>query len=202
MASDVLCKPGERVEVVIAKMASTTGRAASRKAQAVLFDRDGTIIVDVAGNTDPARVVPMAHARSALRRLRRANILTAVVSNQPGVAEGRFTSEHVRAVNARAEQLLGPLGPIFICEHSESSQCGCRKPKPGLLFLAAAALGVSPEDCVVIGDIGSDMTAARIAGARGILIPTPVTRTEEILAAPAIASHLDEAVDAILAGAV
>jgi D-glycero-D-manno-heptose 1,7-bisphosphate phosphatase len=172
------------------------------KAQAVLFDRDGTIIVDVPGNADPARVEAMPHARSAFRRLRRANILTALVSNQSGVADGRFTSEHVRGVNARTEQLLGPVGPIFICEHSENSRCGCRKPKPGLLLLAAAALGVRTEHCVVVGDIGSDITAARAAGARGILIPTPVTRAEEILAAPAVASHLDEAVDAILAGIV
>jgi phosphoglycolate phosphatase-like HAD superfamily hydrolase len=54
----------------------------------------------------------------------------------------------------------------------------------------------------MIGDIGSDVAAAHAAGARAILIPTPVTRAEEIAVAPAVASHLDEAVDAILAGAV
>jgi histidinol-phosphate phosphatase family protein len=170
------------------------------QALAVLFDRDGTIIVDVPGNADPFRVTPMPHAHSALRRLRDARIRTAVVSNQAGIALGHFTSEDVRAVNARAEELLGHFGPIFICEHSERCECDCRKPKPGLVYRAAAALGVRPEDCVVVGDIGADMDAARAAGARGILVPTPRTRPEEVLAAPAVALHLDQAVDAILAG--
>jgi histidinol-phosphate phosphatase family protein len=169
-------------------------------ALAVLFDRDGTIIVDVPGNADPSQVTPMPHALSAFLRLRQANILTAVVSNQGGVALGQFTSEQVRAVNARVEQLLGPLGPIFTCEHSENVRCDCRKPKPGLVLAAATALGVRPEDCVVVGDIGADMDAARAAGARGILVPTPRTRPEEVLAAPAVALHLDRAVDVILAG--
>ncbi len=125
-----------------------------------------------------------------------------MVSNQAGVAMGRLTSEDVRAVNARAEELLGPLGPVFICEHSEVLECDCRKPKPGLIYRAAAALGVRPGDCVVVGDIGADMGAARAAGARGILVPTPRTRPEEVLAAPAVALHLDQAVDAILEGDV
>ncbi|HEY1680398.1 MAG TPA: HAD-IIIA family hydrolase [Candidatus Tumulicola sp.] len=170
------------------------------QALAVLLDRDGTIIVDLRGNADPSKVTPMPYARSALQRLRHANILTAVISNQSGVALGQLTSEQVRAVNVRAEQLLGPLGPIFICEHSERAGCDCRKPNPGLVFRAAMELGVHPEDCVVIGDIGTDMDAARAAGARGILIPTASTRPEEVLAAPAVALHLDQAVDSILAG--
>jgi histidinol-phosphate phosphatase family protein len=172
------------------------------QALAVLFDRDGTIIVDVPGNADPSRVTPMPHARSAFLRLRRANVRTAIVSNQAGVALGHFTSEQVQALNARAEELLGPLGPIFVCEHDERSECECRKPKPGLIVRAATALGVPPEDCVVVGDIGADMDAASAAGARGILVPTPRTRPEEILTAPAVALHLDEAIDAILAGNV
>jgi D-glycero-D-manno-heptose 1,7-bisphosphate phosphatase len=171
-------------------------------ALAVLFDRDGTIIADIPGNAEPSLVTAMPRARTALQRLRDANIPTAVISNQAGVALGHFTSEQVRAVNARAEELLGPLGPIFICEHDEHSECDCRKPKPGLVFRAAEVLGVRPEDCVVVGDIGADMDAARAAGARGILVPTPRTRPEEILAAPAVALHLDQAVDSILAGNV
>jgi phosphoglycolate phosphatase-like HAD superfamily hydrolase len=47
---------------------------------------------------------------------------------------------------------------------------------------------------VVIGDIGKDMEAARRAGARGIMVPTPVTLRSEILAAPAVAGDLASAV--------
>jgi hypothetical protein len=52
---------------------------------------------------------------------------------------------------------------------------------------------------VVIGDIGADVEAARAAGARGILVPTPVTRPEEIAAAPEVVRDLATAVDRVLA---
>jgi histidinol-phosphate phosphatase family protein len=175
-------------------------RAPRPVAPAVLFDRDGTLIVDVPYNADPAGVIPMPTARTALERLRAAGIATAVVSNQSGVALGYLEPADVRAVNERVEALLGPLGPILTCAHAPGAGCPCRKPAPGLIESAARALGVEPRDCVVIGDIGSDIEAARAAGARAILVATPVTRPEEIAAAPLLAPNLDAAVSAVLGG--
>jgi phosphoglycolate phosphatase-like HAD superfamily hydrolase len=51
---------------------------------------------------------------------------------------------------------------------------------------------------VVIGDIGADVEAALAAGARGVLVPTPVTRAEEVAAAPEVAAGLLEAVELVL----
>ncbi|MBV8300222.1 MAG: HAD hydrolase-like protein, partial [Candidatus Eremiobacteraeota bacterium] len=56
------------------------------------------------------------------------------------------------------------------------------------------------QDCVVVGDIGADLEAAQAAGARAILVPTPVTRAEEIAAAPLVARDLHEAVALLLGG--
>jgi hypothetical protein len=44
--------------------------------------------------------------------------------------------------------------------------------------------------------------AARAAGARGILVPTPVTRPDEIAEAPEVATSLAAAVDLLLGEAV
>jgi ADP-heptose:LPS heptosyltransferase len=63
---------------------------------------------------------------------------------------------------------------------------------------AASALGTSPTRCLLVGDIGRDMAAAGVAGAAAILVPTPVTRPEEIAAAPSVAGDLGQAVDQIL----
>ncbi len=147
---------------------------------AVLFDRDGTLVVDVPYNGDPGRVQPVPGARAALDVLRAAGIATAVVSNQSGIARGLLTAAQVDAVNARVEELLGPLGPVLYCPHGPQDGCGCRKPEPGLVLDAAAALGVDPADCVVVGDIGADLDAAAAAGAGAVLVPTPVTRAEEV----------------------
>jgi hypothetical protein len=45
------------------------------------------------------------------------------------------------------------------------------------------------------------MEAARAAGARGILVPTEVTRPEEIDQAPEVADNLIEVVDRVLTDA-
>ncbi|GAA1609188.1 HAD-IIIA family hydrolase [Actinoplanes couchii] len=166
---------------------------------AVLFDRDGTLVVDVPYNGDPAKVVPMPGARAALDRLRAAGFRLGVVTNQSGLARGRFGAEQLTAVNRRVEELLGPFDDWQVCPHGEDDGCRCRKPAPGLVEAAATALGTVAARCVVVGDIGRDMDAALAAGAAGILVPTAITRSEEIAAAPFQAADLAGAADLILA---
>jgi phosphoglycolate phosphatase-like HAD superfamily hydrolase len=50
----------------------------------------------------------------------------------------------------------------------------------------------------MVGDIGSDVDAALAAGAHPILVPTRVTRAEEVAAAPTVAADLADAVRLIL----
>ena len=166
--------------------------------EAVLLDRDGTLLVDVPYNGDPERVQPMPGAAEALARLREAGVPTALVSNQSGIARGLIDRSQVDAVNRRMEELLGPVGPKAICPHGPDDGCACRKPRPGLVLQAAAALGVEPERCAVIGDIGADVEAAEAAGARGVLVPTDITLPEEVAAAPEVAEDLASAVDLLL----
>jgi histidinol-phosphate phosphatase family protein len=177
---------------------AAAGVRPARPPRAVLFDRDGTLVVDVPYNGDPARVLPMPGARVALDRLRAAGVRVAVVSNQGGVGRGLLRLEQVEAVNRRIESLLGPLGPWLVCPHAPDAACDCRKPSPGLVLRAAEALGVAPADCALVGDTGADVVAARAAGARGVLVPNLVTRREEIDAAPEVVSDLAEAVDLLL----
>jgi histidinol-phosphate phosphatase family protein len=173
-------------------------RPGRRRPGAVLFDRDGTLVADVPYNGDPGRVVLMPGAREAVERVRAAGVPTAVVSNQSGVGRGYLRAEQVEAVNRRIEELLGPLGPWLVCVHAPGDGCGCRKPAPGLIEAAARALGVAARDCVVIGDIGADVEAARAAGARAVLVPTPATRVEEVQAAPVVVPGLLRAVELVL----
>lgn len=168
--------------------------------EAVLLDRDGTLIEDVPYNGDPDRVRPLLGARAALDRLREAGLPLGMVSNQSGIARGLISDEDVRRVNRRVEELLGPLGSWSVCPHNAHEGCGCRKPAPGLVLRAAAELGVRPERCALIGDIGADMGAARAAGARGVLVPTAVTRREEVAAAPEVAPDLGATVELLIGG--
>jgi histidinol-phosphate phosphatase family protein len=175
------------------------GVEASRAIDAVLCDRDGTLVVDVPYNGDPDRVEPLPGVADGLARLRGAGVRLAVVSNQSGVARGLLTAAQVEAVNARVVELLGPFDALVWCPHGPEVRCACRKPKPGMILTAAAAVGVPAGRCAVVGDIGADVDAARAAGARAVLVPTPVTRPEEVATAPAVAPDFGAAVDLLLA---
>lgn len=168
---------------------------------AVLFDRDGTVIVDVPYNGDPCRVVAMPGARVSLDRLRAAGVPVGLVTNQSGMARGWLTREQVDAVNAAVAELLGPFAVVRVCPHGADDGCDCRKPRPGMVFSAAAALGVPARDVAVVGDIGADVEAAAAAGARSVLVPTSATRPQEIMAAPVVRPDLAAAVHLLLGGA-
>ena len=168
--------------------------------RAVLFDRDGTLVHDVPYNGDPALVAPVDGAREVVAALRDAGVAVGVVSNQSGVARGLLTPAQVEAVNARVDELVGPLGTWQYCPHGPEDGCRCRKPGPGLVERAAAALGVPVEACVVVGDIGADVEAARAAGARGVLVPTATTLPREVEDAPLVADDLAGAVRLLLPG--
>ena len=163
-------------------------------ARAVLFDRDGTLVRDVPYNGDPSAVDPLPGAHRVLDELRTDGLPVGVVSNQSAIGRGLLTSAQVDAVDARVRELLGPFDTWQRCPHGPEDGCTCRKPEPGLVLRAAAELGVLPAECVVVGDIGSDVAAAVASGARSVLVPTEVTRREELSAAPVVAATLDEVV--------
>ncbi|MDQ3465369.1 MAG: HAD family hydrolase, partial [Actinomycetota bacterium] len=211
-------RPGPRTRDEVITMALTSiavpfaatwhtlrGAVRHRKAPAwrglpelVLFDRDGTLVVDIPYNGDPDRVELMPHARETCDRLRDAGVRLGVVSNQSGVARGLLTTDDVMAVNARISHLLGEFGTWEFCPHRPEHGCACRKPAPGMIHRACQQLDVRPERCVVVGDIGSDVQAALSAGAAALLVPTARTRAEEVAAAPRTVRDLREAADVLL----
>jgi histidinol-phosphate phosphatase family protein len=164
----------------------------------VLLDRDGTLIEDVPYNGDPDRVTPLPGVLEGLDRLRSAGVRLGLVTNQSGVARGLLTSEQVAAVNARVVELLGPFDTIQICEHGPDDGCDCRKPAPGMVLAALTELGVAPERAALIGDIGADVTAARVAGVRAVLVPRQETLPAEVQAAPQVAPEFAAAVGLLL----
>jgi D-glycero-D-manno-heptose 1,7-bisphosphate phosphatase len=165
----------------------------------VLFDRDGTLTEDDPPyNGDPGLVRLRPTAREALLLLRDRGVAVGVISNQSGVGRGMLTRGQVEAVANRIEELLGRFDAWIFCPHTPEHGCECRKPAPGMVRAVSAALGVDPSETAVIGDIGADLGAAAAAGATGVLVPTAVTRAEEIAAASSVAPDLLTAVSSLL----
>lgn len=174
------------------------GSSETPQLRAVLFDRDGTLVVDQPYNGDPGLVRAMPGAKAVLDAVRARGLATGVLSNQSGVARGLLTDADVANVNARIEELLGPFDVWEVCPHSAADGCSCRKPAPGMVHSACRRLGIRASETALIGDIGSDVRAAEAAGAMGILVPTPVTRPEEVSEAKLVARDLAGAVAMLL----
>jgi D-glycero-D-manno-heptose 1,7-bisphosphate phosphatase len=110
----------------------------------------------------------------ALARLSRAGLRMLVVTNQRGVALGRYTVKDVEALHTQFQQLLAERGAhidaFYICPH-DHGDCNCRKPLPGLFEQAAAEFpSIAPASSVMIGDSLVDMEFGKRLGLRTILI--------------------------------
>lgn len=140
--------------------------------RALFLDRDGTLIVDVGYPRDPDQVELLPGAAAALAALP-AEIALVIVTNQSGLARGRITPAEATAVQARVEARFGAAGVrfagVFVCPHGPDDGCRCRKPAPGLLRDAAAALDLDLPRSIMIGDKAADVAAGHAAGCAAAL---------------------------------
>ncbi|MDL5204547.1 HAD-IIIA family hydrolase [Streptomyces sp. ALI-76-A] len=168
--------------------------------KAVLFERDGVLVEDVPDNADPGRIRPVAGAREAVGLLRLHGISTGVLTDQPAVARGLLSDADVRRVDRHVDDLLGPFDVWGVCPHGPDDGCRCRAPEPGLILWAAGRVCTAPADCVVVGDLGAHVEAARRAGGHGILVPSDRTPQREATRADHVAPDVLTAVRALLTG--
>lgn len=147
----------------------------SGRRQAVFLDRDGTIIEDRGHLRSPDEAVFFRDTVPALQLLRR-NFLLFIVTNQPGIAEGVLSPPEVEAVNRAIVEHLARFGirieQVYYCPHKRSDGCGCIKPKPYFLHLAAKEFGIDLKRSFVIGDHPHDVETAKNVGATGIYVLT------------------------------
>lgn len=138
--------------------------------RAVFLDKDGTLVVNVPYNVDPARIVLARGAEHAVRCLSTYGFRVLVVSNQPGAALGMFPEEALHGVRGHLAKALPALDGFYYCPHRPGAACGCRKPGPGLLERAAEEHAVDLSASWMVGDILDDIEAGRRAGCRTILL--------------------------------
>lgn len=141
---------------------------------AVFVDKDGTLIEDVPYNVDPAQIRLSAHAGQGLRQLRAYGFRLFVVSNQSGIALGRFEASALDGVADRLGELLRAhdawLDGFYWCPHGPLDQCDCRKPAAGMLHRAAHEHDIDLARSWMVGDILHDVEAGHRAGCRAVLI--------------------------------
>lgn len=169
----------------------------------MFLDRDGVLIEDTGYPSDPDAISLLPTVGAGLRRLREAGWRLVVVSNQSGVARGKFDLARLEQIHARLVALLRAEGveldALYFCPHHPGGippfnvPCDHRKPESGMLRSAAEELGLWLDQCWMIGDKESDVEAAHGAGVRAILIGSGTTKAE------ATAADLEGATRIILA---
>jgi D-glycero-D-manno-heptose 1,7-bisphosphate phosphatase len=143
----------------------------------VVLDRDGTINHDSDQYIkSPAEWKPIKGSLEAIARLTQAGFRVVVATNQSGIGRGLFDMATLNAIHDtmhRAVHLAGGrIDAIFFCPHADDANCGCRKPKPGMLHEIAKRLNVDIEGVPMVGDSLRDLQAAAAAGAKPVLVLT------------------------------
>jgi D-glycero-D-manno-heptose 1,7-bisphosphate phosphatase len=143
--------------------------------RAVFLDRDGVINRAMVRDglpyppSTPEEVEILPGVDEQLRRLKREGFVLIVVSNQPDVARGTARRETVEAINGLLAARL-PIDRFITCFHDQDDDCGCRKPKPGMLMAGAREFDIDLKHSIMVGDRWRDMEAGKAAGCRTIYV--------------------------------
>lgn len=153
---------------------------ASHKRRAVFLDRDGTLNLPVVRNGKPYPPKTFEEFRlyddvpATCEKLKAAAYALVVVTNQPDVGRGTQTIAAVETLHTQLLSLVPSLDRIEVCyapgqdrPHPDNSR---RKPAPGMLLDAAAALNLDLSTSWMVGDRWGDIDAGHAAGCRTILI--------------------------------
>ena len=157
--------------------------------RAVFLDRDGVInrmvydaefgTVDSPATPDQLELLPNVGA--AIAELNQLDLRVIVVSNQPGIAKGRFTTALLEATTQKLLQNVRAAGGVidavrYCLHHPEAKRaeyrahCDCRKPAAGLLFNAAQEFALDLARSFMVGDGVSDILSGQRAGTRTIFV--------------------------------
>lgn len=156
----------------------------------VFLDRDGTINEEVSYLSRVAQLRLIDGAAEAIRTLKQAGFKVIVVTNQAGIARGYFSERKLQQIHTYLQQMLSArnatVDAIYYCPHHP--QCGvhpyrvcctCRKPRPGMLQLAAREFDIDLSQSVVVGDKTTDLQSGFAVHSRGVLVRTGYGRQSE-----------------------
>lgn len=146
--------------------------------KAIFLDRDGVINHDPGDYTKSVEEFHfLPGIFDALRLLNAHGFKIVVITNQGGIARGKYTLQDFRAIDAlmhqRFQQENIHVLQTFFCPHHDAVEsCLCRKPHSLLVERALAKYHLSAENSLMVGDKQRDVQCAEGAGVKGILIPT------------------------------
>jgi D-glycero-D-manno-heptose 1,7-bisphosphate phosphatase len=146
----------------------------------IILDRDGVINQDSLHYIkSPDEFILIPGSCEAIARLTTAGYRIAVATNQSGVARGYYDEHQLAAINEKMKVNVqacgGKIDFVIYCPHMPDSGCSCRKPQPGMLLTIAEHFNCPLSDVFFVGDRVSDIQAAEAAGAKPMMVLSPMT---------------------------
>ena len=143
----------------------------------VILDRDGVINEDSETFIKrPDEWRPITGSLEAIARLNQAGYHVVLATNQSGVGRGLFEVSTLNTIHDKMHRALAQIGgridAIFFCPHAEEANCGCRKPKAGLLEEIGHRFSIDLKGVPAVGDALRDLQAAAAVGATPVLVLT------------------------------
>lgn len=143
----------------------------------IVLDRDGVINEDLERPVStPDEWVPIEGSLEAIARLHQAGWSIAVATNQSAVGRGLVELEMLHEIHRRMHEMVnqsgGRIDVVAFCPHTDSDDCACRKPAPGMLYSISERLDTELSNVIIVGDSLRDMQAALAAAATPILVRT------------------------------
>ncbi len=143
----------------------------------IILDRDGVINFDSDQYIkSPEEWRPIPGSLAAIARLNQWGYRVVVATNQSGVGRGLFEMDTLNSIHEKmmkaAAQEGARIDAIFFCPHTQTDECQCRKPRPGMLQEIASRFNADLKGVPVIGDALRDLQAAVAVDARPILVLT------------------------------
>lgn len=144
------------------------------KKKAIIFDRDGTLIVDKIYLNDPNKVEYLPGVFNALRILRDAGYVFCVATNQSGVPRGLVDVRNLEKIHQKIRSDFAREGIDFLSFHSAPFMTNTnhwfRKPNPGMLLEAVQWHNLDPSTSWMVGDRITDVIAGHRAGMKTVLL--------------------------------
>lgn len=150
--------------------------------RALFLDRDGVINIDRHYVHAREDFVFQDGIFEIARAATKAGLLIVVVTNQSGIARGKYSEADFQILTdwmcgvfasegaPVARVYHCPCHPDFPDAARDAAYGTWRKPRPGMLLQASADLGIDLAASVMVGDQWSDAQAAFAAGLRHMII--------------------------------
>jgi len=152
--------------------------------KAVLIDRDDTIAKDHPYCSRPEDMLLFDGVPGSIAKLNRAGYLVIIITNQSGIARGKFSEDDLSKIHkkmiADIEKGGGKVDDIFYCPHHPDDGCGCRKPAIGMGEKAIEKHRIDTKGSFMIGNSDADMEFGKAIGCTSILVTETFTFNDAV----------------------